>query len=111
MIQRYWRLILEGTNTILKINDFSIDYGILRAVNHVNLEVNEGEIVVLIGPNGAGKSTLLESILGLHKVSGGTIHFLGTDITHISTDRIVASGVSLIPEGRGILPLMTVAEN
>ena len=102
---------MEKTDNILKINNVSVDYGFLRAVNNVSLDVNKGEVVVLLGSNGSGKSSLLKAILGLNTASSGTVHFLGKDITHVSTDKIVASGICLIPEGRGILPLMTVMEN
>ena len=98
-------------NNVLKIEDLSVSYGPIGALRHINLEVNEGEIVTLIGANGAGKSTLLETVLGLHHASSGTITFMGENITRKPTDRIVASGVVLIPEGRGILSLMTVLEN
>ena len=102
---------MEKTDNILKINNVSVDYGFLRAVNNVSLDVDKGEVVVLLGANGSGKSSLLKAILGLNIASSGTIQFLGKDITHVSTDKIVASGICLIPEGRGILPLMTVTEN
>lgn len=98
-------------NSILKVEDISVSYGPVRALRHISLEVNEGEIVALIGANGAGKSTLLETVIGINRVSSGTIMFMGKDITRTPTDRIVASGICLIPEGRGILPLMTVLEN
>lgn len=98
-------------NNILKVEDISVSYGPVRALRHVSLEVNEGEIVALIGANGAGKSTLLGAVLGINRVSSGAIRFVGKDITRTPTDRIVASGICLIPEGRGILPLMTVLEN
>ncbi len=98
-------------NSILKVEDISVSYGPVRALRHVSLEVSEGEIVALIGANGAGKSTLLETVIGINRVMSGTIMFMGKDITRTPTDRIVASGICLIPEGRGILPLMTVLEN
>ena len=98
-------------NNILKVEDISVSYGPVRALRHVSLEVNEGELVALIGANGAGKSTLLETVLGINRVDSGTISFMGEDITRTPTERIVASGICLIPEGRGILPLMTVLEN
>jgi branched-chain amino acid transport system ATP-binding protein len=98
-------------NDILKVTDLSVSYGALKALDRINLDVKEGEIVALIGPNGAGKSTLLETILGLHSIENGRVGFMGQDITEKSTDKIVASGLCLVPEGRGILPLMTVLEN
>lgn len=98
-------------NNVLKVENVSVSYGPVRALRQVNLEVNENEIIALIGANGAGKSTLVESVLGINHVDSGTITFMGKDITRTPTERIVASGVCLIPEGRGILSLMTVLEN
>lgn len=98
-------------NNILKIKDISVSYGLIRALNNISLEVNEGEIVVLIGANGAGKTSLLKSILGIQKAQSGSILFLGSDITRKATDKIVSSGICLIPEGHVIFSSMTVLEN
>ena len=98
-------------NNILKIKDLSVSYGPIKALKNTSLEVNEGEIVVLIGANGAGKTTLLKAILGIQKVQSGSIFFLGNDITYKATDKIVNSGVCLIPEGHIIFSSMTVLEN
>jgi len=103
-------LALNKVN-ILKIHNLSVSYGQVQAVKQVNLEVNEGEIVALVGSNGAGKSTLLNSVLGVCPAKQGTIMFMGRDITRQSTESIVASGISVVPEGRGVLSLMTVLEN
>ena len=103
--------MVKKSASILKINNLHVSYGAVKALKGVSLEVGQGEIVALIGANGAGKSTLLESILAIHHKDSGTIEFLGKDITHMSTEKIVASGICLLPEGRGILPLMTVLEN
>ena len=112
MIQRYWRRILVNLNgSILRIANLHVSYGPVKALRGVSLEVKEGEIVALIGANGAGKSTLLESVLAMHDVKSGTVMFSGEDITSKATDRLVASGICLLPEGRGIVPLMTVLEN
>ncbi len=97
--------------SVLKVHNLSVSYGSIQAVKRVNLEVNEGEVVTLLGSNGAGKSTLLKSILGICPANQGTIMFMGRDITHQATETIVASGISMVPEGRGILALMTVMEN
>ena len=96
---------------ILTVEDVSVSYGMVKALSHVSLEINEGEIVALIGANGSGKSTLLETILGIHRVNSGKILFMRKPITRMPTDKIVASGICLVPEGRGILAPMTVLEN
>jgi branched-chain amino acid transport system ATP-binding protein len=93
------------------VTNLSVSYEQLSAIRQVSLEVNEGEFVALLGANGAGKSTLIAAVLGVVRAKSGTIQFLGRDITRESTDHIVGSGISVVPEGRGILPLMTVMEN
>ncbi len=98
-------------NSVLQVEDISVSYGPVKALRHISLEVNQGEIVALIGANGAGKSSLLGAVLGINHVDSGAIRFMGKDITRTATDRIVASGICLIPEGHGILSLMTVLEN
>lgn len=98
-------------NSILKVENLSVSYGNIIAIRQANLEINNGEVVALIGANGAGKSTLLAAILGVTRAKSGTIWFMGHDITQKSTDSIVASGISVVPEGRGVLPLMSVMEN
>lgn len=100
-----------GRNNVLKIENLHVSYGPVRALRGISLEVYEGEIVVLIGANGAGKTSLVESILGITPAESGRIIFMGEDITQKKTEHIVASGICLIPEGRGILPLMSVMEN
>lgn len=102
---------MENKNNILKIENISVSYGRISALRQVNLEVNKGELVALIGANGAGKSTLIAAVLGVARVKSGIIRFMGHDITRRPTDSIVASGISVVPEGRGILSLMTVMEN
>jgi len=96
---------------VLQVENISVSYGIVSALKNVTVEVHEGELVALIGANGAGKSTFLETILGINRPGEGKISFLGQDITHKPTERIVSGGISLCPEGRGILPEMSVAEN
>lgn len=91
--------------------DLSVSYGLISAVKDASIDLFEGELVTLIGANGAGKSTFLEAILGMHRAVEGRILFLEEEITHKTTDRIVALGIALCPEGRGILPLMSVLEN
>lgn len=96
---------------MLKVNDLSVNYGVIQAVRNVSFSVNKGEIVTLIGANGAGKTTILRAISGLEKASGGNIEFEGKDLTKIPAQHIVAAGVSQVPEGRHVFPGLTVLEN
>jgi len=91
-----------------KINTF---YGNIQALHDISLEVEEGEIITLIGANGAGKSTTLMSISGIVPPRDGAILFKGQPIHNLSPDKIVALGISQVPEGRHIFPDLTVAEN
>jgi branched-chain amino acid transport system ATP-binding protein len=96
---------------VLNIENLSVFYGHISAVRNVSLEAHEGEIVGLIGANGAGKSTVMKAVLGVQRSSAGSIWFLNKDITRMSTERIVASGIVYVPEGGGVLPFMTILEN
>ncbi len=102
---------MSDDSIVLRATDISVSYGQVRALERVTLEVRRGEIVALLGANGAGKSSLVAASLGLVRAKSGSLWFLGRDITRESTERIVASGISVVPEGRGILPRMTVTEN
>uniref|UniRef100_UPI00093A3850 ABC transporter ATP-binding protein n=1 Tax=Parasporobacterium paucivorans TaxID=115544 RepID=UPI00093A3850 len=96
---------------MLKIEELSVYYGQICAIKRINMEVFEGEIVTLIGSNGAGKSTLINTIIGLQKATKGKITFMNEDITKVSTDKVIKRGISVVPEGRGMLASMTVLEN
>ena len=96
---------------MLKIDGLKVSYGGIEAVKGITFEVPERKIVTLIGANGAGKSTTLRTIAGLVKPAKGRIHLQGEDITGLSPDRIVAKGVTLVPEGRPVFPDLTVLEN
>ena len=96
---------------MLDIKDINVYYGAIHAIKGISLYVNEGEIVTLIGANGAGKSTTLRTISGLLKPKSGTITFLGNDIAGMPAHKIVAEGISQVPEGRRIFAEMTVMEN
>ena len=96
---------------LLEIKDLEVRFGGIRAVTGISLNVEEGKIITLIGANGAGKSTVLRSIAGVVKPAGGDIRFGGKSILGLSPDKIVASGITLIPEGRHVFPNLTVLEN
>ena len=101
----------RNSSAVLRVSDLSVSYGFVCALKEASVELSEGEFVTLIGSNGAGKSTFLEAFLGMHRADSGRIFFRGEEITHRPTDRIVAMGIALCPEGRGILSLMSVIEN
>ena len=96
---------------MLKIDGLKVSYGGIEAVKGITFEVPERKIVTLIGANGAGKSTTLRTIAGLVKPATGRIHLQGEDITGLTPDKIVAKGVTLVPEGRRVFPDLTVLEN
>jgi branched-chain amino acid transport system ATP-binding protein len=96
---------------LLELEDVYVHYGKIEAIRGISLTVDEGEIVTLIGANGAGKSTTLKTISGLRTVSRGEIRFDGQVITRMPGHKRVLAGIGQAPEGRGIFPGMTVAEN
>jgi branched-chain amino acid transport system ATP-binding protein len=96
---------------MLAIKELQASYGAIKALHGISLEVKEGELVALLGTNGAGKSTTLKSICGVLKPAGGTIEFLGEDISGKKPEMILKRGISLVPEGREIFTSLTVAEN
>jgi branched-chain amino acid transport system ATP-binding protein len=96
---------------MLEVRDLHINYGSIRALSGVSLEVQPGELVALIGSNGAGKSTTLKTISGLLRPRQGAIRWQGQDITRAPSDRIVALGISHCPEGRRIFGRLSVREN
>ena len=96
---------------MLELAGVSVFYGNIRALDHVSLRVERGELVAIIGSNGAGKSTALKAISGLLRARTGTIRYEDKDITRASTDRIVSLGISHCPEGRRVFGRLTVREN
>lgn len=96
---------------LLEIKDLCVAYGGIRAVDGINLHIRQGELVTLIGANGAGKTTTLKSIVSWVKAKSGSIVYDGRDITKTETHHFVQQGLVMVPEGRGIFPRLTVAEN
>ena len=97
--------------SMLKVENLSVHYGMIQAVRDVSFEVNEGEVVSLIGANGAGKTTILRTLSGLVRPSAGKIQFLCKEIQKLPAQKIVAGGLSQVPEGRHVFPGLTVMEN
>lgn len=96
---------------MLKVENLVVSYGGIEALKGISLDVPEGQIVTLIGANGAGKSTLLRSIIGLVKVASGKIIYNGQKINGLNSQKIVKTGITLVPEGRRVFPNLSVLEN
>jgi len=96
---------------VLEVENLGVAYGKVEALHHVSLKVCAGEIVTVIGPNGAGKTTLLSSIMGLLPRTSGTISFLGSRQSEIDVERMVAMGMTLVPEKRELFGDMSVEDN
>lgn len=96
---------------MLKVNNIVTQYGDIRVLHSVSIEIGDNEIVSIIGSNGAGKSTLMNNIAGIVPVQSGSIEFDGCELTKMKGHQIVQKGVILVPEGREIFPNMTVLEN
>ncbi|MGE5318563.1 MAG: ABC transporter ATP-binding protein [Hyphomicrobiaceae bacterium] len=96
---------------MLAVKHLSVAYGGIHAVRELSLEVAPGELVCLIGANGAGKTTTLKAISGLLAPHGGSVHFDGKSIARLPAHEVARRGLALVPEGRGVFPRMSVAEN
>ena len=96
---------------LLEVQDLQVFYGVIQALKGISFEVNKGEIVTLIGANGAGKTTTMQTIIGLIQSRNGSITYDGKDITKLPSHKIVASGISQVPEGRRIFQELTVYDN
>jgi branched-chain amino acid transport system ATP-binding protein len=96
---------------MLQLENVNVFYGAIHALRNVSITVNSGEVVTLIGANGAGKSTTLRAITGLLSPKSGTILFEGEPIAGVPAHKLVARGISMSPEGRGVFANLTVLEN
>ena len=96
---------------MLKVEKLNVHYGVIHAIEDVDLEVHDGEIVTLIGANGAGKTTILHTLTGLKKATSGMVTFDDVNLLKEDPSKIVTHGVAHVPEGRHIFVDMTVREN
>ncbi|WP_330167619.1 ABC transporter ATP-binding protein [Bartonella grahamii] len=96
---------------ILKIKNLHVHYGAIKAVQNLSMSIKKGSIVTLIGANGAGKSSIVRSITGLNRSVYGEITYNGVSIIKKSPEEILRLGIALSPEGRRIMPHLTVLEN
>ena len=99
------------SETMLKVEDLHVYYGMIQALKGISFEVKRGEIVSLIGANGAGKTTTLHTITGLLHPKKGTVSLRGVDITHTPAHKIVSMGLVHVPEGRRIFQGLSVYDN
>jgi branched-chain amino acid transport system ATP-binding protein len=96
---------------VLRLQNIESAYGPIKAIRGVSLEVRPGEIATVLGSNGAGKTTILKTISGIIDPAKGSIHFQNRDITADDPARIVQMGLSHVPEGREVFPLLSVRDN
>ena len=96
---------------LLQAEGLDVFYGEFQALFGVSLRVDRGEVVAIVGANGAGKTTTLKTLIGLLRPRRGRVRFRGSDVTGLPAYRRVELGMSLVPEGRGIFPQLTVEEN
>lgn len=95
----------------LEVSGVYTAYDKADVLEDVTLEARPGKITCLLGSNGSGKSTLIRTILGLTPPNKGSIRFGGTELSRLPTHKIIATGISCIPEGRQVFPKLTVEEN
>lgn len=96
---------------LLEVRDVRAGYGRIEVLHGVSLKVPTGSVVALLGPNGAGKTTLLGVVAGKIRPMSGCVHLTGKHVNGAGADALARAGVCRIPEGRGIFPNLSVAEN
>lgn len=96
---------------MLRVTNINTFYGTSHILHGVSLEIGDGELVSVLGRNGAGKTTLLRSLTGINPPKSGTIELHGTDITQLKSHQRTHIGISYVPQGRQIIPDVTVEEN
>lgn len=102
---------MNESTPLLKLSDVTVAYDQTPVLFGVNMAINKGEIACLLGRNGVGKTTLLRSVIGLNKVLSGGIVFDADEITKVPTYKRARYGISYIPQGREIIPYLSVLEN
>ena len=102
---------MSGSESLLRVDGLCSGYGPLQVLFEVSFDVRPGEVVALMGSNGAGKTTALKTITGQLKVLRGTVHLDGDDVSGAPAEVLVRRGVAMVPEGRGMLRDLTVAQN
>jgi branched-chain amino acid transport system ATP-binding protein len=96
---------------VIELKAARAGYGRIEVIHGVDLELRAGQVLALLGPNGAGKSTLLKVVSGRIPLMSGCLHVLGRHVNGLAPDVLARAGICTIPEGRGVFPNLTVAEN
>jgi branched-chain amino acid transport system ATP-binding protein len=96
---------------LLEVTGLRVAYGGIQAVRGITFHVAQGEMVALIGANGAGKTSTLKALARLLNAAGGSVRFAGREISTLAPHRLIAEGIALVPEGRGVFPRMNIVEN
>ena len=96
---------------LLEVDDIHAGYGKMEILRGVSLRVESGHVVSIIGPNGAGKSTVFKTLFGLLPVRQGHVRFDGEDVTNLAPADLLHRGLTYVPQGRNVFPLMTVEQN
>ncbi len=102
---------MSASDPLLDVRGLRAGYGNIIGINGVDISVDRGELVTLLGSNGAGKSTLLRTISGVIEPRDGVVRFASEDVSGMRSDRLVGRGMAHVPEGRQVLPRLTVVEN
>jgi branched-chain amino acid transport system ATP-binding protein len=97
--------------SLLAVDDVHLRYGPSPIVQGVSLTVETGEVVALLGRNGVGKTTLARGLVGLTPIARGHVRIDGAEVSGMTAHRVSRRGVRIVPQGRGIFPRLTVAEN
>ncbi len=105
------KAVAKSGDVLLDVRDLRVNYGGIKALKGITLSVDAGEIVAMIGANGAGKTTTLKTIARLLPIAGGDVVYAGRSLAKSEPADAVEQGISLVPEGRGIFPNLTVREN
>ncbi len=99
------------TDVLLSVTGMESRYGRIQALKGISMEVRRGETVALVGANGAGKTTFLRALSGVQPMSGGSIHFDGSDITKVRSDMRMRRGICQSPEGRQVFGPLSIEDN
>src|SRR4051794_32582601 len=96
---------------MLEVKNLNVYYGQSRILEDVNLNMNDGQVACLLGRNGVGKTTLLKAVMGVLKSKSGSLTYAGENITNWLPHKRARAGIGYVPQGRGIFPYLSVAEN